>query len=140
MKIVLVRFTVSKMATEKKFRCRKCRTDLFYDIHVQKHLRRNDESNELCAFNFLVAPLKWMSLDEYQGKISCPKCNEKLGQYIWGGRQCMGEVGLRCGRHIAPWIHIQKAKTDESSLSGVEVHAQLPPSMTVIPAAEAPMN
>uniref|UniRef100_A0A914PRR6 RING-type domain-containing protein n=1 Tax=Panagrolaimus davidi TaxID=227884 RepID=A0A914PRR6_9BILA len=72
------------MATEKKFRCKKCRTDLFYDIRIQKHLRRNDESKELCPFNFLIAPLKRLTLDEYQGKISCPKCNDKLGQYIWG--------------------------------------------------------
>ena len=58
------------MATEKKYRCRKCRNDLFYDIHILRHPRGLDDENEDCSFSFITQPLKWMKLDEYQGKVN----------------------------------------------------------------------
>lgn len=45
-------------------------SDLFYDIHVLRHPRGNDDSAPPCSFDFLVHPLKWMTLDEFQGKVS----------------------------------------------------------------------
>uniref|UniRef100_A0A914PSF3 protein-tyrosine-phosphatase n=1 Tax=Panagrolaimus davidi TaxID=227884 RepID=A0A914PSF3_9BILA len=105
-----------KNIAHKRFRCRKCRNDLFYDTHILKHtigtidddeIDHSEElqTPELCSFDYLIAPMKWMNIEEYQGKILCPKCNEKLGQYIWSGRE------------LTPWIHIQKSKVDESNMS-----------------------
>ncbi|KAI1723668.1 dual specificity phosphatase, catalytic domain-containing protein [Ditylenchus destructor] len=90
---------------EFSFRCRRCRNDLFYDMHIMYHTkgglnfdsdlrdstRRRGSTQERCGFEYLITPMKWMDLAEYQGKIHCPKCGEKLGQYIWGGRMCMGD-------------------------------------------------
>lgn len=104
-----------------RFRCRKCRTELFYDRHLMYHsrnLRRHsaysykenwnytnktlvkltlesDEdddtfenkqnnfnklisesiskqknANEQCQVEYLLTPMKWMDLEEYQGKAS----------------------------------------------------------------------
>jgi dual specificity phosphatase 12 len=117
-----------KDLAHKRYRCRKCRTDLFYDTHILRHtigtvddveIDHSEElqTPELCSFDFLIAPMKWMNIEEYQGKIQCPKCNEKLGQYIWGGRDCNGDEGKPCGAHVTPWIHIQKSKVDESNMS-----------------------
>ncbi|KAI6243774.1 Protein-tyrosine-phosphatase [Aphelenchoides fujianensis] len=118
------------IAAQHRFRCRRCRTDLFYDTHVLYHRRESpgttgfsaaeagDFSSDLsdrCTFEFFVTPMKWMAVDEYQGKINCPKCREKLGQYSWGGMKCVGAENARCGTHVSPWFHIQKAKVDKSS-------------------------
>ncbi|KAE9551964.1 hypothetical protein FO519_004816 [Halicephalobus sp. NKZ332] len=108
----------------KRYKCRRCRTDIFYDIHILKHSlggsmddERNDsdelQDTQVCGFDYLITPMKWMTCEEYQGKILCSKCGEKLGQYIWGGRECQGEDGKFCGRHVTPWVHIQKSKVDE---------------------------
>lgn len=70
--------------------------------------------------------MKWMTTDEYTGKICCPSCGEKLGNYNWGGRQCQGEHGDKCREQgytiflftalfsVVPWVHLHKNKIDES--------------------------
>jgi dual specificity phosphatase 12 len=131
----------------KRYRCRKCRTDLFYDTHILRHtigtidddeIDHSEElqTPELCSYDYLIAPMKWMTIEEYQGKILCPKCNEKLGQYIWGGRECIGDEGKPCGAHVTPWIHIQKSKVDESNMSVLAarlaaIGSHMPPPATI---------
>uniref|UniRef100_A0AC34FEN4 Protein-tyrosine-phosphatase n=1 Tax=Panagrolaimus sp. ES5 TaxID=591445 RepID=A0AC34FEN4_9BILA len=138
--------TSQKDIAHKRYRCRKCRTDLFYDTHILRHtigtidddeIDHSEElqTPELCSYDYLIAPMKWMNIEEYQGKIFCPKCNEKLGQYIWGGRECMGDEGKPCGAHVTPWIHIQKSKVDESHMSVLAarlaaIGSHMPPTTT----------
>ncbi|CAD5229564.1 unnamed protein product [Bursaphelenchus okinawaensis] len=120
-----------------KFRCRKCRNDLFYDTHVLYHakgtpgttgetvtdvdderrLRKAFSLDDRCRFEYFITPMKWMDADQFQGKINCPKCSEKLGQYIWGGRKCQGSDETNCGTHVSPWFYIQKSKVDKTRLN-----------------------
>ncbi|KHN76772.1 Tyrosine-protein phosphatase yvh1 [Toxocara canis] len=91
-----------------EYRCRKCRRVLFYGEHVLKHatssknLHDDDfcsdgNATDECEFGVLLTPMKWMDLSSYEGKILCPSCNEKLGNYVWGGRICLGIDGKKCG-------------------------------------------
>ncbi|GMT31205.1 hypothetical protein PFISCL1PPCAC_28878, partial [Pristionchus fissidentatus] len=100
-----------------KFRCGKCREPLFFAKHLMRHRRgraaAEAEQGQPCPFGYLVEPLTWMDTAEYEGKIGCPKCGDKLGNYCWGGKMCKGEVGLKCGEQVQPWVHLHKNKVDE---------------------------
>jgi dual specificity phosphatase 12 len=50
--------------------------------------------------------MEWLQYDpnEQMGKISCPKCQEKVGKYFLYGAQCS------CGRWVAPGFQIHKSK------------------------------
>ncbi|VDN33806.1 unnamed protein product [Gongylonema pulchrum] len=55
-----------------QYRCRKCRSTLFYEDHIVRHtvLSKNEEEQKAtCSFGYLLLPMKWMSLEEYQGKV-----------------------------------------------------------------------
>ncbi|KAK6025950.1 hypothetical protein OSTOST_08134 [Ostertagia ostertagi] len=93
-----------------KYRCGKCRHILFFGEHLTKHKRAD---GEVCEFGYLIEPMKWMNVSEYEGKICCPKCDSKLGNYSWGGRQCQGDPGARCMQHVTPWVHLHRSKVDE---------------------------
>uniref|UniRef100_A0A7I4YMR7 protein-tyrosine-phosphatase n=1 Tax=Haemonchus contortus TaxID=6289 RepID=A0A7I4YMR7_HAECO len=112
-----------------KYRCGKCRHILFFGEHLTKHKRID---GEVCEFGYLIEPMKWMNVSEYEGKICCPKCDAKLGNYSWGGRQCQGDPGARCMQHVTPWVHLHRAKVDEvSTQSPIE---RLQPPRQQIPA------
>jgi hypothetical protein len=62
------------------FKCRKCRTDLFYDTHVLYHARGSTGTTgenadhivnltNRCVFEYFIMPMKWMKIDEFQGKV-----------------------------------------------------------------------
>lgn len=65
------------IAAQHVFRCRRCRSDLFYDTHVLYHARESsgttgDHITDLtnrCAFEYFVTPMKWMEVNEVQGKV-----------------------------------------------------------------------
>lgn len=70
-----------KDIAHKRYRCRKCRNDLFYDTHILRHtIGTVDEDGvdhseelqtlELCSYDYLITPMKWMNLEEFQGKVS----------------------------------------------------------------------
>ncbi|CAI4229357.1 unnamed protein product [Auanema sp. JU1783] len=99
----------SSSINENKYRCGKCRQIVFYERHLIKH---NRSDNQPCTLSFIIEPMKWMSTSEYQGKVCCPSCNEKLGNYTWGGKQCLGEDGFHCKHLITPWVHLHKSKID----------------------------
>ncbi|VDM46323.1 unnamed protein product [Toxocara canis] len=114
-----------------EYRCRKCRRVLFYGEHVLKHatssknLHDDDfcsdgNATDECEFGVLLTPMKWMDLSSYEGKILCPSCNEKLGNYVWGGRICLGIDGKKCGTPVRPWVQIHKGKVDLRAASGAK--------------------
>ncbi|KAI6173930.1 Protein-tyrosine-phosphatase [Aphelenchoides besseyi] len=126
------------IAAQHRFRCRRCRTDLFYDTHILYHARESTGTagmtaaeetnfdyvvNDRCEFEYFITPMKWMRIDEYAGKINCPKCHEKLGQYSWGGKRCSGLESSRCGTHVSPWFYIQKNKVDKSTANPMVTNA-----------------
>lgn len=108
--------------SEAEFVCRKCRKLLFYDDHLLKHTPQEEQNGTAdassngqseCSFGFLLTPMKWMDLSAYEGKVFCPSCNEKLGNYVWGGRVCRGADGKSCGTAVRPWVQIHKGKVDK---------------------------
>ena len=87
-----------------RFACKKCRRILFSEEeledppHVQskhnfssrKANRSSASSNLKCESVFLQSGLDWMGdiSNSYEGKITCFKCNSKLGLWKWAGNQC----------------------------------------------------
>lgn len=104
----------SSVDVQSEYRCRKCRRTLFYDDHIIRHTVSTDEATQevACDVRYLLLPMKWMSLKEYQGKITCPTCGEKVGRYVWGGRVCDGVDGRPCGTAVRPWTYINQNKID----------------------------
>ncbi|CDW81690.1 dual specificity protein phosphatase 12 [Stylonychia lemnae] len=102
----------------KQYSCKKCRKVLFTQDNVEEHISKVKNHNvrrgeriaavDECSSIF-IQQLEWIALDEESqtGKISCPKCNDKLGSYSVYGSQCS------CGKWNAPAYQIHKSKVDE---------------------------
>lgn len=66
-------------------------------------------TNNFCTEMYFVEPLTWMDgiLRQTQGKLNCPKCHCKLGNFSWiMGCQCP------CGLHVSPAFYLVPAKID----------------------------
>lgn len=101
----------SYLLSSKKYSCKKCRRILFFDFNVLRH--SFDNTKIFCEFNYLITPMVWMDLNELKGKINCPGCHRKLGNFNWDGLHCIQLMeGQKCEKYIQPWIHIQNGKTD----------------------------
>ncbi|XP_013410303.1 dual specificity protein phosphatase 12 [Lingula anatina] len=117
---------------ETVYRCKKCRRILFKQTSFLSHSegtgeaafdwRRDsikhdgshsssDEKETMCSQSYFIEPVQWMSdcISSLEGKLSCPKCNAKLGSFNWAGERCP------CGAWITPAFHIQIQKVDKSS-------------------------
>ena len=90
---------VAKAPEEWYMRCRGCRSPLFYDTHVQQL----DEHS--C---FVDPALQWMGdVSAERGKLACPKCRSKLGNWSWHGL-----AGPR-GCWVAPAFQIHRKQLDQ---------------------------
>ncbi|CAG8795916.1 28871_t:CDS:2 [Dentiscutata erythropus] len=83
-------------------------------------MRDKYNSKPLCS-SYFVEPLDWIFSEDNQndkeendkeeneldGKIKCPKCKAKLGNYNWAGMQCS------CGTWVTPSFAIHREKVDE---------------------------
>ena len=121
---------------KKRYSCRKCRTILFGvdDLedppHIQaKHnfgYRKAASGERTCQSIFLHSVPPWVTADtsENEGKISCPKCDTKVGHWNWSGAQCS------CGTWVCPAIQVPSSRVDE-----VLPHAadQLPTGTVISP-------
>ena len=98
-----------------------CAQPLFLPEHVRGHEQMDGMGESFegkdpsilpgqdpCGVYF-IEHLKWMDLPagELDGKLSCPKCKNKLGSFCWRGAQC------GCGRWCAPAFRIIKDRVDE---------------------------
>ncbi|KAL1928982.1 hypothetical protein VTP01DRAFT_2041 [Rhizomucor pusillus] len=66
-------------------------------------------SNNQCS-SYFIEPMEWIaSLQDglVEGRIDCPKCYSKLGQYNWAGAQCS------CGRWITPAFMLHRKQVDQ---------------------------
>ncbi|KAI9593770.1 dual specificity protein phosphatase 12 [Syncephalis fuscata] len=120
--------TQSTNTTEQKglsIRCRKCRRPLLTNEHLIPHTpgtgqsafsphRRNQQYRSqmaappACSSHF-IEPMEWIdgiTDGSHEGKIQCPKCLAKLGQYNWSGAQCS------CGAWITPAIALHRNRVD----------------------------
>uniref|UniRef100_A0A914HES0 sulfite oxidase n=1 Tax=Globodera rostochiensis TaxID=31243 RepID=A0A914HES0_GLORO len=97
----------------KRFSCKKCRSDLFFDFNVLTHKIDNKRNVGKCGLIYLITPMEWMELNEHSGKLICFKCHKKIGHYNWSGKECLFQFnGNGCGAYITPWIHVHAAKID----------------------------
>ncbi|KAI8052528.1 dual specificity phosphatase 12 [Syncephalis plumigaleata] len=108
-------------------RCRKCRCPLLTDEHMITHTagsgqsafsphRRNQSYGHYtptqCS-SYFIEPMEWIDgiMDgDNEGKIQCPKCLAKLGQYSWSGTQCS------CGAWITPAVALHRNRVDAIQL------------------------
>ncbi|KAK5815924.1 protein-tyrosine phosphatase-like protein [Linnemannia elongata] len=57
--------------------------------------------------SYFIEPVEWIQeLHGLEGKISCPKCDSKLGTFNWSGEQCS------CGTWVTPAFMMHKGKVD----------------------------
>lgn len=64
-----------------------------------------------CAEIIFVEPLAWMTdiSKQTQGKLNCPKCQSKLGNFTWiNGCNCP------CGKNVAPAFYLIPSKVELS--------------------------
>ncbi|KAJ2726677.1 tyrosine protein phosphatase yvh1 [Coemansia sp. Benny D115] len=110
-------------------RCKKCRRALVTDSNILEHqagagqmaFSYNKRSasgvdtphafpqNSACSSVF-VEPMEWMdgvAEGLIECKITCPKCQAKLGAYNWAGAQCS------CGKWVTPSFQIHRNRIDE---------------------------
>jgi hypothetical protein len=57
------------------YSCWRCRSELFNDTHLMPHTLggvggMGQACGKVCAIKHLLTPMDWMSLKEYQGKVS----------------------------------------------------------------------
>ena len=99
-----------------QYSCHKCRTillgqdDLEDPPHVpSKHSfsPRKHSGASSCHSLFLHSGLPWMgAMEDAEGKLSCPRCETKVGNWNWSGAQCS------CGTWVVPAIQIPTSKVD----------------------------
>ncbi|KAF8635395.1 hypothetical protein AX15_000395 [Amanita polypyramis BW_CC] len=69
--------------------------------------------NPKCS-GYFVEPMAWMEpfleAGDIAGKIICPKCGAKLGNYDWAGMKC------GCREWVVPGFCINRAKVDEMAM------------------------
>eukprot|EP00835_Amoeboradix_gromovi_P002547 NODE_147_length_17537_cov_0.265627.p5 type:complete len:252 gc:universal NODE_147_length_17537_cov_0.265627:8565-7810(-) len=79
-------------------KCKKCRRKLAIFI--------KDCDHQKCNGNILIEPMQWMIVEQVQGKLHCPRCECKIGSYLWQGRSC------KCGYFMAPYFTFSPNKVD----------------------------
>ncbi|KAL3280816.1 hypothetical protein HHI36_004047 [Cryptolaemus montrouzieri] len=86
------------------YRCKKCRRI----VAAESNLITHNDKNEICKQTYFVEPMQWMNVAQIdQGKLYCPKCENKLGSFSWVmGCQCP------CGILIAPAFYLKPSKID----------------------------
>lgn len=72
-----------------------------------------------CQEILFIEPLAWM-LDigkQTQGKLNCPKCHSKLGNFTW-----INSCNCPCGKNIAPAFYLVPSKVELThSVQNVEM-------------------
>ncbi|KAF0531895.1 dual specificity protein phosphatase 12 [Gigaspora margarita] len=85
------------------------------DNSYSSMMKEKYNSKPLCS-SYFIEPLDWIFSEDKQsdkeeseldGKIKCPKCKAKLGNYNWAGMQCS------CGTWVTPSFAIHREKVDE---------------------------
>ncbi|XP_030853540.1 dual specificity protein phosphatase 12 [Strongylocentrotus purpuratus] len=106
------------------YKCRKCRRALFCQSSVIAHEntkghrdfgwhkhkgQMSKEQGSISCTSVFVEPVSWMEsflMGVHEGKISCPKCDSRLGSFNWAGAQCS------CGFWMTPAFQIHLNRVD----------------------------
>lgn len=85
--------------------CRLCRAHLFDSNDLTEHSK---DSSRRCTSTFLSNQPSWLLSDgSLEGKLYCPKCNSRVGQWSWIGGKCS------CGDWFAPAFQFTTSKIDK---------------------------
>ncbi|CAL1534830.1 unnamed protein product [Lymnaea stagnalis] len=153
---VYVQPDYSAKGNDAYYKCRKCRMFLFHDGALTSHnIGQGDSAfdwrskvpankrptnaaggDSVCQRSLFVDPLTWMKgkINIVQGKLHCPKCDIKIGSYVWFGEKCP------CGAWVAPAFHIDGGKVDKIPSHPVMPHTQAPVVTTTSTATVAPQQ
>nr|XP_050052186.1 dual specificity protein phosphatase 12-like [Dermacentor andersoni] len=112
-------------------RCRKCRFTLCFTSKIVPHTpgysiawwdtRWKEPEERLCQTSIFVEPTAWLfnQARALQGRLTCPNCHGKLGNYNWSGLYC------ECGACAQPGFHITPSKVDRAVGASEPVKAYL---------------
>lgn len=101
-------------------RCKKCRFTLCFTSKIVPHTpgysiawsdrRWKEPEDRLCNTSIFVEPTAWLfsQARALQGRLTCPNCHGKLGNYNWSGLYC------ECGACAQPGFHITPSKVDRA--------------------------
>lgn len=69
----------------------------------------NQCSSPRCAEIIFIEPLAWMSdiSKQTQGKLNCPKCQSKLGNFTW-----INSCNCPCGKNVSPAFYLIPSKVE----------------------------
>ncbi|KAF9345332.1 dual specificity phosphatase 12 [Mortierella sp. NVP85] len=89
-------------------KCKKCRRALVARDSIITHTPgQGQNAFQYRKRNATLNVSQWIQgLDEFDGKIACPKCDSKLGSFNWAGEQCS------CGSWVTPAFMLHKGKVD----------------------------
>ena len=102
---------------DREAKCFRCRKVLFTQREVTAHEQNTKvggggggASQGPCSSVFLLEPPMWLlessSTSSSQGKVVCPKCQSRLGNWDWSGSVCS------CGSWVTPAFQFTKSKLD----------------------------
>lgn len=78
-----------------------------------------DGESQRCKEILFIEPLGWM-LDinkQTQGKLNCPKCKSKLGNFTW-----INSCNCPCGKNVSPAFYLVPSKVELThSVQNVEI-------------------
>lgn len=103
-------------------RCKKCRATLFFASKIVPHTPgysiawwdtrwQEPDGSSLCRTSIFVEPTAWLfeQARALQGRLICPHCHHKLGNYNWSGLYC------ECGACAQPGFHITPSRVDRAA-------------------------
>lgn len=75
--------------------------------------KSSEKVDILCKKMYFVEPMTWMKdiISNTQGRLSCPKCQSKLGNFSWiMGCQCP------CGQQVSPAFYLVPSRVEYSTV------------------------
>lgn len=69
----------------------------------------NQQAQARCKEIIFIEPLAWMVdiCKQTQGKLNCPKCNSKLGNFTW-----INSCNCPCGKNVSPAFYLVPSKVE----------------------------
>lgn len=120
--------SVPSMSESVFFACRRCGQRLFDHSSISHDVQGNQNAmtpytnissaktdwvtseataQTKCTSIFIASPPSWTSCaDANEGRINCPKCTARVGNFKWSGTTCS------CGKWITPSFQFQLARID----------------------------
>ncbi|KAG0054623.1 dual specificity phosphatase 12 [Gryganskiella cystojenkinii] len=92
---------------QSSFEYRKRDSTLHISEAISSDISKIKPVNTTVCQSYFIEPVEWIQeLYGLEGKISCPKCDSKLGTFNWSGEQCS------CGTWVTPAFMMHKGKVD----------------------------